>query len=290
MMAHPVAVAADVDNVAVMEQPVHEPLRAQDVEDLVLFLLTQSPGGSRAGLLMPGHGPQATVERGSTDTERIARGLDPYLARQLCGCLHEFVPSSRLNPSSPATFPCTSMIRCALWSSFSRRATSRSSLCTLPCSGLRSIALRPRFFDRPCRDPLRDALRHVVRCDEYRPSRRSKSTDLAGLRAPVSFLYDPLLVRRSEPPARRFVYHLRVRRGCRASLTLHRRRGGCTILFHSLSQSQHPRFLCLRPTLILQGFRVSCTLAERVSSSSSHSAPRGPLYRTTECDIFVRHF
>ena len=84
-----------------------------------------------------------------------------------------------------------------------------------------------------------------------------------GLRAPVSFLYDPLLVRRSEPPARRFVYHLRVRRGCRASLTLHRRRGGCTILFHSLSQSQHPRFLCLRPTLILQGFRVSCTLAER---------------------------
>ena len=33
--------------------------------------------------------------------------------------------------------------------------------------------------------------------------------------------------------------------------------------FHSLSQSQHVRFLCLRPTLILCVLRVSRTLAER---------------------------
>ena len=47
---------------------------------------------------------------------------------QFLGRLHECVPSSRLNPSSPATFPWTSMIRCALWSSFSRRVFSRSNL------------------------------------------------------------------------------------------------------------------------------------------------------------------
>ena len=41
---------------------------------------------------------------------------------------------------------------------------------------------------------------------------------------------------------------------------------GTTILFHSLSQSQHVRFLCLRPTLILCVLRVSRTLAERATT------------------------
>ena len=49
-----------------------------------------------------------------------------------------------------------------------------------------------------------------------------------------------------------------------------------TILFHSLSVSQHPRFLCLRPTLILYSFRVSPKLAERGSACSSAQA-RQPL-------------
>ena len=73
---------------------------------------------------------------------------------------------------------------------------------------------------------------------------------LSGLRAPVRFFDDPQLIRRIEPAAQRLIYDLRVRRGCRASLSLPGSRGG-TILFHSLSQSQHDRFLCLRPTLIL---------------------------------------
>ena len=38
--------------------------------------------------------------------------------------------------------------------------------------------------------------------------------------------------------------------------------------FHSLSVSQHPRFLGLRPTLILYSFRVSPKLAERASGSA----------------------
>ena len=99
-------------------------------------------------------------------------GLHPYVLGQLLGRLQEFVPSSRLNPSSPATFPWTSMIRCALWSSFSRRVFLRSSLRTFPSSRFRSLGFRPRLFDSALTDPLRTALRHVVRCDEYKPSRR----------------------------------------------------------------------------------------------------------------------
>ena len=57
---------------------------------------------------MPGRWPTTTIERGSGDPERIARGLYPYVRGQRLGRFHEFVPSSRLNPSSPATFPWTS--------------------------------------------------------------------------------------------------------------------------------------------------------------------------------------
>ena len=95
-------------------------------------------------------------------------------------------------------------------------------------------------------------MRRLAPCRQVRrvqalPS--EESTHLSGLRAPVRFFDDPQLIRRIEPAAQRLIYYLRVRRGCRASLSLPGSRSG-TILFHSLSQSQHDRFLCLRPTLI----------------------------------------
>ena len=127
------------------------------------FAIAVCPGGRRAGLLLP---------MGlSGDLEGRARRFYTDVLSQLIGRLQEFVPSSRLIPSSPATFPCTSMIRCAFLSSFSSRAFRRSSLRTFSSSGFRS-GLRPRFFDRAFSDPLCAALRHDVRCDEYRPSRR----------------------------------------------------------------------------------------------------------------------
>ena len=68
------------------------------------------------------------------------------------------------------------MIRCAFLSSSSRRAFRRSSLRTFSSNGFRS-GLRPRFLDSAFKDPLCAALRHVVRCDEYKPSRlRSRPT------------------------------------------------------------------------------------------------------------------
>ena len=73
-----------------------------------------------------------------------------------------------------AMLPCTSRIVCAVASSFSSRATFASSWRTLELRGWDSAGFVPRFFGlRPCSEPLRRALRHAVRCELYRPSRRS---------------------------------------------------------------------------------------------------------------------
>ena len=199
---------------------------------------------------MPGRWPQTTVERGSRHPERSARGLHPYVLGQLLGRLHEFVPSSRLNPSSPATFPWTSMIRCAfleflLQASVLALQLAHFPLQRIPFARLSTSSLRQRSQPPT---PHRLAPCRQVRRVQALPS--EESTHLSGLRAPVRFFDDPQLIRRIEPAAQRLIYDLRVRRGCRASLSLPGSRGG-TILFHSLSQSQHDRFLCLRPTLIL---------------------------------------
>ena len=113
------------------------------------------------------------LDDGTTSIGRPRGPRTPVLHRR------EFVPSSRLIPSSPATFPCTSMIRCAFLSSFPSRAFRRSSLRTFSSSGFRS-GLRPRFFDRAFSDPLCAALRHVVRCEALSPQddppRRARCT------------------------------------------------------------------------------------------------------------------
>jgi hypothetical protein len=149
---------------------------------------------------MPGPWASTTVKRRSGDHECPARRFDTDVRGQLSGRLHEFGPSSKLIPNSSATFPCTSMIRCAFLSSFSSRAFCRSSLRTVSSSGLCSD-LRPRFFDSAFSDPSRTALRHVVRLDEYRPSRRrmrptSPSSVHRSTSSRIRSLYDGLNRRR----------------------------------------------------------------------------------------------
>ena len=77
--------------------PVHESLRTQRVEDLVSFLLAQGTGWGRAGLLMPGRWPPTTIERGSGDPERIARGLHPYVRGQRVLWLQFFTRQTMLH-------------------------------------------------------------------------------------------------------------------------------------------------------------------------------------------------
>lgn len=194
---------------------------------------------------MPGQGPLTTVESASRYGKSFAGGLHPYLRGQFLGLHQEFVPSSRPNPSSPATLPWTSMIRCAFLSSFSRLTFSRSSLRTFSSSGFRSLGSRPCFSDRPFRDPMRAALRHAVRCDGYRQALAPQEVaDLPWFPTPVPFFDDPYLVRRRGLPPERPIHGFRVWWGCWASLALLVWRG-CLLLFHSLSQFQHPRVLRL---------------------------------------------
>ena len=108
--------------------PVHESLRA-----------------CRRPCLVPSRSPVIGEGRNvARATLSAGRGLYPYVRGQRLGRLHEFVPSEA--QSQQATFPWTSMIRCAFSSSFSRRVFSRSSLRTFPSSGFRSLGFRPRLF------------------------------------------------------------------------------------------------------------------------------------------------
>ena len=90
------------------------------------------------------------------------------------GIRQEFFPLSKLNPSSPATFPWASRIVSAVASCLWSQTTSASSSSTLFWRGLRRVGLRPRRFGvRPFREPSRLALRQAVRWELYRPSRRT---------------------------------------------------------------------------------------------------------------------
>ena len=158
----------------------------------------RASGGAAVARLM-GLDERYNVDR---ETSRAAHaGFTPTCLASSSACLQEFVPSSRLIPSSPATFPCTSMIRCAFLSSFSSRAFRRSSLRTFSSSGFRS-GLRPRFFDRAFSDPMRRlAPRRQVRRSTgplaagLDPPRRARCTE--GASSTIRSLYDGLNRRRS---------------------------------------------------------------------------------------------
>ena len=154
---------------------VDEARGGEHVEDALALGIAQCPGGALAGLPGPGSGPSATVEGGACQAQGPARRCHADLLGQRSGGHQQFFPSSRFHPSSPATFPCTSMIVWAVASSFSSRATFASSRRTLGLRGLDSAGLAPRFFGvRPFSEPLRRALRQTDKCELYKPSRRSR--------------------------------------------------------------------------------------------------------------------
>ena len=127
-----------------------------------------------------------TVQRRSGDLEGRAR-------RFYTDVLSQLRPPSRVcpvveaYPSSPATFPCTSMI------SLPELLEPWASACapSHPADFAPS-ACRPRFFDRAFSDPLCAALRHVSGATSTGPLAQ-ELTHLAGLGAPVRFFDDPHL-------------------------------------------------------------------------------------------------
>ena len=106
----------------------------------------------------------AAVSAIARHAKRVARRRHADWRRKLLGRHQQSVPSSRLNPNSPATFPCTSRIVRAVCNSFSKRTTCASSSRTLASSGLRAAGFAPRFFGAsPRSEPSRRALRQHVR-------------------------------------------------------------------------------------------------------------------------------
>ena len=180
---------------------VGEARRAQHTEDLRPLRFAQGPGGSRPGPPPPGLRPPATVERGARDPEGLARRAYAHVPGQASGRAQERFPSPGLTPSSPATFPWTSMMMRALRSSSRSRATSRSSFRTFLASRFPPEGLGPRFFASARSDPSRTAFRHADRCEPYSPSRRSNSPVSARRLAGVRLLDDRQLVRRREAAA-----------------------------------------------------------------------------------------
>ena len=161
------------------------------------------PGRASGGAGCPVDGPRRRYNVDRETSRARARRFYTDVLSQLIGRLQEFVPSSRLIASRPRElFPHVDDQVTLFLSSFSSRAFRRSSLRTFSSSGFRS-GLRPRFFDRAFSDPLCAALRHVVRCDEYRPWMTQAQDLTRPRRAPCTRSASSTmsqLVRRTEPP------------------------------------------------------------------------------------------
>ena len=161
----------------------HEPLRTQRVT---------SPRS--VSLSCPVDGPRRryNVDR---ETSRAAHaGFTPTCLPAL-GRLQEFVPSSRLIPSSPATFPCTSDDQVILPELILEPCVSPLQLAYLLIQRI-SLRLAAAFLRQGLQRP---AMRRLA------PRRHATSTGplaaglhLAGLGAPARFFDDPQLVRRTE--------------------------------------------------------------------------------------------
>ena len=142
---------------------VREARRAQHLEHLRPLRFAQGPGRRRPGLPLPGLlRPPATVVRRVRNPQRLARGSHAHVPGKLSGRAQEDFPSPRLNPSSPDTFPWTSMTIRALRSSSRRRAFSRSSLRRFFKSRFPAEGFGPRFLASSRSDPSRAAFRHAL--------------------------------------------------------------------------------------------------------------------------------
>ena len=93
---------------------------------------------------------------------------------------------------------------------------SRSSSAIRLSRGSTTRRAGPRFFGAPASSPRSRAARHVVRCEEYSPSRRSSAPIAPGVLHAVGLPDDLPLVLHREPPPRRLRHHLDRRPTARA--------------------------------------------------------------------------
>ena len=222
---------------------VREARRTQHLEDLAVLRFAQGPGRSRPGLPLPGLRPPATVERGVRDPQGRARRAHAHVPGQAFGRAQELFPVPEAQPQQPRYFS-LDLDHDARLAEFLAQPRvlplerPHPPRLPLPARGPRSALLR-QLSQRPLprRLPPPRQMRAV------QPLAPKQLADLTRRLAPIRLLDDRQLVRRGEAPPRRLRRHLRIRRGCRASLALPRREGH-SVRVHSFSSS-HPSTLCL---------------------------------------------
>src|SRR3982751_201891 len=97
----------------------------------------------------------------------------------------------------------------ACWSCLSSRVTWRFNLWFSSVRGFR-VGLHPRFFDSAFKAPDSRRRRQSTKWDEYKPSRRKRAPDLAGIGSAVGFLDDRQFVGGGERSSLRLGDHLGV--------------------------------------------------------------------------------
>src|SRR5207244_4803023 len=140
----------------------------------------RGPSPRRRGL----RGPTPTVVGGPRQAERGARGRDAQPRSDLGDRRHHEVSPANGVPSNAATCFCSSTSASARSARFCHRLISRACSASLLSRGSTTRRAGPRFVGAPASSPRSRAARHVVRCEEYSPSRRSNAPIAPGVLQP----------------------------------------------------------------------------------------------------------
>jgi len=119
---------------------------------------------------------------------------------------HHEVSSGNGVPSNAATCFCRATSASARSARFCHRLISRACSASFLSRGSTIRRTGPRFFGAPASSPRSRAARHVVRCEEYSPSRRSNAPTAPGVLQASASQTIPLVLHR-EPPPRRLRHH-----------------------------------------------------------------------------------
>src|SRR5881396_2224700 len=166
---------------------IHEAWLMQQGEDRGALARAERPGRGTPRRRGP-RGPAPTIVGRARQPERRARGGDAQPRSDLGDRRHHEVAVASGVPSNAATCFCSSTSASARSARFCHRLISRACSASFLSRGSTTRRAGPRFFGAPASSPRSRAARHVVRWDEYSPSRRSNAPTAPGVLQPSASL------------------------------------------------------------------------------------------------------
>src|SRR6266852_4257059 len=162
---------------------IHEAWLMQQGEDRGALARAERPGRGAPRRRGP-RGPAPTIVGRARQPERGARGGDAQPRSDLGDRRHHEGSVASGVPSNAATCFCSSTRASARSARFCHRVISRACSTSFLSRGSTTRRAGPRFFAAPASSPRSRAARHVVRWDEYSPSRRSSAPTAPGVLQP----------------------------------------------------------------------------------------------------------